>query len=43
MSNNIFGENVILEEACFEGIRAKQVNIPEKGRSSHLIQVNLYL
>ena len=25
----ILGENVILEEACFEGIRAKQVNIPE--------------
>jgi hypothetical protein len=25
----ILGENVILEDACFEGIRAKQVNIPE--------------
>ena len=25
----ILGENVILEEACFKGIRAKQVNIPE--------------
>ena len=25
----ILGENVILEEDCFEGIRAKQVNIPD--------------
>ena len=25
----ILGENVILEENCFEGIRAKQVNIPD--------------
>lgn len=25
----ILGENVIIEEACFKGIRAKQVNIPE--------------
>ena len=25
----ILGENVILEEYCFEGIRAKQVNIPD--------------
>ena len=25
----ILGENVILEEDCFEGIRAKQINIPD--------------
>ena len=25
----ILGEHVILEEGCFEGIRAKQVNIPD--------------